>query len=63
MTQFVVQISISFSCSKVLVLLNNLGSLEQVVSNRCGKLYNKKGTEDMGPDVETDMEPDDSEDD
>ena len=30
---------------------------------RWGKLYNKKGTEDMGPDVETDMEPDDSEDD
>ena len=30
---------------------------------RWGKLYNKKGAEDMGPDVETDMEPDDSEDD
>lgn len=30
---------------------------------RWGKLYNKKGTEDMGPDVETDMEPEDSEDD
>ena len=30
---------------------------------RWGKLYNKKGTADMGPDVETDMEPDDMEDD
>lgn len=30
---------------------------------RWGKLYNKKGTEDMDPDVETDMEPEDSEDD
>ena len=27
------------------------------------KLYNKKGVDDTGPDVETDMEPDDSEDD
>ena len=30
---------------------------------RWGKLYNKKGADDTGPDVETDMEPDDSEDD
>lgn len=30
---------------------------------RWGKLYNKKGVDDTGPDVETDMEPDDSEDD
>lgn len=30
---------------------------------RWGKLYNKKGVDDIGPDVETDMEPDDSEDD
>lgn len=30
---------------------------------RWGKLYNKKGTDDTGPDVESDMEPDDSEDD
>ena len=30
---------------------------------RWGKLYSKKGVDDTGPDVETDMEPDDSEDD
>lgn len=30
---------------------------------RWGKLYSKKGMDDVGPDVDTDMEPDDSEDD
>ena len=30
---------------------------------RWGKLYNKKGVTDTGPDIETDMDPDDQEDD